>query len=118
MSQELAAMASKTKTLETAINEAVESGQLLPSTAENASLLLRDTSSPVYEEAITELITRQEWAELNDRFFKTLAFGTGGLRGRTIGKIVTKAEQGKAGENERPEFPCVGTNAMNFFNVS
>jgi len=53
MSQELAAMASKTKTLETTINEAVEGGQLLPSTAENMSLLLRNATSPVYEEAVT-----------------------------------------------------------------
>src|SRR5436189_5029828 len=118
MSQELAAMASTTKTLETAINKAVERGQLLPSAAENMSLLLRDASSPVYEEAVTELITREEWAELNDRFFKTLTFGTGGLRGRTIGKIVAEAEHGKAGKSDRPQFPCVGTNAMNFFNVS
>ena len=36
-----------------------------------------------------------EWTELNDRFFRTLAFGTGGLRGRTIGKVVTNAERGK-----------------------
>ena len=44
--------------------------------------------------------------ELNDRFYKTLAFGTGGLRGRTIGKIVTKAERGEAaptrGRNSPP----------------
>jgi phosphoglucomutase len=31
---------------------------------------------------------------------------------------VTAAERGNAGEDERPEFPCVGTNAMNFFNIS
>jgi phosphoglucomutase len=31
---------------------------------------------------------------------------------------VTPAERGKARENERPEFPCVGTNAMNFFSIS
>jgi len=48
----------------------------------------------------------------------TLAFGTGGLRGRTIGKTVAAAERGDSRENERPEFPCVGTNAMNFFNIS
>src|SRR5207247_9184847 len=36
----------------------------------------------------------------------------------TIGKIVTKAERGSSREDERPEFPCVGTNAMNFFNIS
>ena len=40
-----------------------------------------------------ELALGKNWAELNDRFFKTLAFGTGGLRGRTIGKIVTKDEE-------------------------
>src|SRR5439155_507753 len=51
-------------------------------------------------------------------FYQTLAFGTGGLRGRTIGKIVTTAERGTASDGERPEFPCVGTNAMNFFNIS
>ena len=43
---------------------------------------------------VTELMEGGQWAELNDRFFKTLAFGTGGLRGRTIGKIVTAAERG------------------------
>src|SRR5262249_3686456 len=35
-----------------------------------------------------------------------------------IGKIVTKAERGNAPKTERPEFPCVGTNAMNFFNIN
>src|SRR5947209_1577395 len=28
------------------------------------------------------------------------------------------AERGNAREDERPQFPCVGTNAMNFFNVN
>ena len=60
----------------------------------------------------------EAWDELNDRFYKTLAFGTGGLRGRTIGKIVTDAERGTPDELGRPEFPCVGTNAMNFYNIS
>lgn len=50
-------------------------------------------------------------------FYKTLAFGTGGLRGRTIGSIVTRAEQGNGGVNGRPEYPCVGTACMNYFNV-
>ena len=31
---------------------------------------------------------------------------------------MTKAERGRAQENEPPEFPCVGTNAMNFYNIS
>jgi phosphoglucomutase len=66
---------------------------------------------------IGELSQANEWEELNDRFYKTLAFGTGGLRGRTIGKIVTPSERGTPTVLGRPEFPCVGTNAMNYFNV-
>ncbi|HVF71737.1 MAG TPA: phospho-sugar mutase [Chthoniobacterales bacterium] len=104
--------------LEEIINRAVEAGDLLNSSAQNIFALLRSAPLPPYEQTLTELVQAGEWAELNDRFFRTLAFGTGGLRGRTIGKIVTNAERGTAGENEPPEFPCVGTNAMNFYNVS
>ena len=111
-------MPSKDEPLKTTIHRAVDAGQLLESTAQNIAILLRDGSSPYYEQAVAELAASGEWAELNDRFYKTLAFGTGGLRGRTIGKIVTRAERGEAGAIERPQFPCVGTNAMNFFNVS
>ena len=111
-------MSSKSEPLETTIAEAVGAGHLLESAAQNISTLLRGAPSPFYEQVVAELAAKEEWEELNDRFYKTLAFGTGGLRGRTIGKIVTKAERGEAGENERPQFPCVGTNAMNFFNVS
>ena len=60
----------------------------------------------------------EKWDELNDRFYKTLAFGTGGLRGRTIGKVVTASERGAAKDDAPPEFPCVGTNAMNFYNIA
>ena len=104
--------------LESLLDEAVRSGALLGSAAENIGRLLGASSSPLYRDAISELANANEWAELNDRFFRTLAFGTGGLRGRTIGKIVTRAERGEAGASEPPEFPCVGTNAMNFYNVS
>jgi phosphoglucomutase len=111
-------MSAKNEPLEPMIKRAVEAGDLLESSAQNISTLLRGAPSPFYERAVAELAQAGEWMELNDRFYKTLAFGTGGLRGRTIGKIVTKAERGNAAANERPEHPCVGTNAMNFFNVS
>src|SRR2546423_12258077 len=91
---------------------------LLPSTSANIRSFLQQTTRPLYVSAVQELLKAAEWAELNDRFFRTLAFGTGGLRGRTIGKVGTKAERGNAKEGEPPEFPCVGTNAMNFYNVS
>jgi phosphoglucomutase len=118
MPEELAAVSSISKPLETEIANALRAGQLLDSAAQNIAAFLRGASSPFYEKVVLELVANGEWNELNDRFFRTLAFGTGGLRGRTIGKIVTKAERGAAGQDEPPQFPCVGTNAMNFYNVS
>src|SRR5213595_4025250 len=100
------------------IKQAVAHGQLIESSAKNIRTLLEGAGSDVYFRSVKELVHAAEWQELNDRFYQTLAFGTGGLRGRTIGKIVTTAERGNAREGERPEFPCVGTNAMNFFNIN
>jgi phosphoglucomutase len=113
-----AAMASQDKDLESLLSQAAAAGDLIGSAHENIRQLLSTSGSPLYLAAILELAQTGEWAELNDRFYKTLAFGTGGLRGRTIGKVVTKAERGNARNDQPPEFPCVGTNAMNFYNVS
>ena len=99
--------------------QAVKAGKLSAESAENIrKLAAASKSSPLVEASIGELVSAGEWAELNDRFFRTLAFGTGGLRGRTIGKVVTKAEQGKPTALGRPEFPAVGTNCMNYGNVA
>lgn len=99
------------------LDGAVERGDLLVSSRENISALLAGSNSPVAEAVVTELAESGEWAELNDRFFKTLVFGTGGLRGRTVGRVVTVAEEGEGGPLGRPEHPCVGTASMNFYNV-
>lgn len=104
--------------LNASIERAIADGQLMASSAKNIRTLLEGTGSDLYLRSVNELINAAQWQELNDRFYQTLAFGTGGLRGRTIGKIVTAAERGNARGGERPEFPCVGTNAMNFFNVN
>lgn len=104
-------------TLISTLEQAVAEGKLLSSSLENIRLLLSGTQDPVAPATIAELVERGEWAELNNRFYKTLAFGTGGLRGRTIGMVVMPSEQGKGGINGRPEFPCVGTASMNYFNV-
>src|SRR5215213_335077 len=101
--------------LSPSIQKAVRSGALLASSAKNIEQFLSRSSSPTYEQSVAELVEAEAWDELNDRFFKTLAFGTGGLRGRTIGKIVTRAERSSAPADLPPEFPCVGTNAMNFY---
>src|SRR5437762_1516615 len=100
------------------IKQAVAHGQLIESSAKNIRTLLEGAGSDVYFRSVKELVHAAEWQELNDRFYQTLAFGTGGLRGRTTGKIATTAERGNAREGERPEFPCVGTNALNFLNIN
>ena len=104
--------------LKSKIERAVADGQLMESTAKNIRTLLPGATTDLYFNSVNQLADSCEWSELNDRFYQTLAFGTGGLRGRTIGKIVTIAERGNAGDDERPQFPCVGTNAMNFFNIN
>lgn len=108
----------QTPSLHDRLQAAVAAGHLLASSAKNIADLLAQSSSPVDRASIEELVTEGAWSELNDRFFKTLAFGTGGLRGRTIGKIVTAAERGTPQALGRPEHACVGTNAMNAFNIS
>src|SRR5947199_2202402 len=118
MSEQLAAMSSDLEELNSRIERAVARGQLLESTAKNIRTLLAGATTDLYFRSVNQLADGCEWSELNDRFYKTLAFGTGGLRGRTIGKIVTTAECGGARDDERPQFPCVGTNAMNVFNVN
>jgi phosphoglucomutase len=100
------------------LDDAVRSGVLLESARSNIKDLLAGVVGDFSEKVVAELAVGGSWEELNDRFFKKLAFGTGGLRGRTIGRVITSFEQGKGGVNGRPEFPCVGTASMNFFNVS
>src|SRR6185503_20273185 len=100
------------------IQHGANTGKLFASAAQNILQTLEQSSSQLYPAVIDELLKDAAWDELNDRFYKTLAFGTGGLRGRTIGKIVTAAERGTLQPLDRPEFPCVGTNAMNYYNIS
>src|SRR6188768_7360 len=105
-------------TLTEQINHALSDGKLRPDAAEQIRKTLAGAESDFAGRVIGELIDANEWEELNDRFYKTLAFGTGGLRGRTIGKIVTVAEAGEPQPLSRPQRPCVGTNAMNSYNIS
>ncbi|RFC49533.1 MAG: phosphoglucomutase [Verrucomicrobia bacterium] len=105
-------------TLTDRLDAAVVAGELLSASRENILGLLQSSSNPLYAESIGQLATAGEWAELNDRFFQKLAFGTGGMRARTIGKVVTAAEQGTPTSLGRPEFPAVGTNCLNYYNLS
>ena len=105
-------------TLTDRLDAAVAAGDLLSASRENILGLLQSSSNPLYAQSIGQLAEAGQWAELNDRFFQKLAFGTGGMRARTIGKVVTAAEQGTPTALGRPEFPAVGTNNLNYYNLS
>ncbi len=100
------------------IADAVAAGRLPENAKVNMEGHLEGASGEVMALAIKELAATGAWDELSNRFSKTLAFGTGKLCGRTVGGIVTRAEQGGGGPNGRPEHPCVGTATMNFYNLS
>ena len=96
------------------LNQAKESGELYESSYENISELLGIENLPDWvKNSLEELIGDQSWEELNNRFHANLAFGTGGMRGRTIGNRITRAERGKSGKGETPEYAAVGSNTLN-----
>ena len=100
------------------IEAAGASGELLASTVKNLSVWAQADYLPEWVGAsIEELVEQGAWEELNDRFYRELAFGTGGMRGRTIGKVSTSIEQGPPNEAGSPAFAAVGTNVLNDFNI-
>lgn len=95
----------------------MRSGQLLPAAAENLAAW-RGSSLPVWAMAgIEELVAQDAWGELNDRFYRYLEFGTGGMRGRTIGAIAAESEHGVAGPEGTPEHAAIGSNMLNDFTL-
>ena len=99
-------------------NKPHEEGYILRSSLENIIDFLEPKEIPERMLlSISELLEGSQWEELNDRFHGNLSFGTGGMRGRTIGKITTNSEKGSGGENAGPEFAAVGTNTLNELTV-
>ena len=100
------------------IQSAEAAGALLQSTAANLKNWASADFLPEWVGAsIIELVEKEEWEELNDRFYQTMAFGTGGIRGRTIGKVTASAEMGTLSAQGTPEHAAVGTNVLNDFNL-
>ena len=100
------------------IESAGAEGFLLNSSVANLKIWASSDLLPEWVVAsITELVEEEEWEELNDRFYQNMTFGTGGIRGRTIGKISTSVECGKLSVRGTPEHAAVGTNALNDFNL-
>ena len=99
------------------IQAARQQGLLLPAAADNLAAFLGARLPAWAQAAIEELVAREAWAELNDRFFRYLEFGTGGMRGRTIGAVPAAAETGRADASGQPEHAAIGSNLMNDFTL-
>ena len=91
------------------ISAAAQAGQLLPDTAQNLTAFLAARLPAWAEQSIGELVAKEAWGELNDRFYRFLEFGTGGMRGRTIAVMPTAAETGRVDEHGSPEHAGKGT---------
>ncbi|MEZ5413835.1 MAG: phospho-sugar mutase [Opitutaceae bacterium] len=99
------------------IEAAGAAGQLMSSAVENLQAFLAADFPAWTKDSIAELVEAGEWSELNDRFYTYLAFGTGGMRGRTIGRVRTKAEQGEAPADAAPAHAAIGSNVLNDFTL-
>lgn len=64
--------------------------------------------------SLQDLCQRAAWAELEDRFYKGITFGTGGMRGRTVGRVSAANELDTAG---LPVRAALGSACLNDINV-
>ncbi|MBC2605285.1 phospho-sugar mutase [Pelagicoccus albus] len=95
-----------------------ESGGLLPSAAKNMKTWLEGGFlSETSLASIAELLDAGAADELNNRFYREIAFGTGGMRGRTIGMTATSLEKGEMATTGSPANPGVGSNMLNEYTV-
>lgn len=99
------------------IIQAAKDGKLLPSAVENLTAWSRGGLPAWAQQSLDELVERGEWSELNDRFYRYLEFGTGGMRGRTVGKVAAQAETGQLSAQGSPEHANVGSNLLNDFTL-
>ena len=100
------------KTIENAVRE----GKLLESAGSSIKEWMDGGFLPEWAEtSIHQLADRGEFEELNDRFYQYMEFGTGGMRGRTIGRVSAEPEKGTGGT---PAHAAVGSNVLNDFNIA
>lgn len=102
------------ETLVQTLQTAAEKKFLTDTSVENTTEFLRTRNLPTWAIAsISELVQNEQWEELNNRFYKSLTFGTAGIRGRTVGTVSTKVEKQGATYIRA----AVGSACMNDFNV-
>ena len=96
------------------LKDAIGARKLLNDSFNNIVSILTTEGLPTWlEDSIAYLVENEQWEELNNRFFKTIEFGTAGMRGRTVGNVVTPLEK----EGEIYVHAAVGSACMNDFNV-
>ncbi len=106
---------SATASVLASLKTAKSKGQLSAAALTNAAAWLESGAlPPAAVEALADLATQGAWAELEDRFYKGIAFGTGGMRGRTVGRVSAANELDAAG---LPVRAAVGSACLNDFNV-
>jgi phosphoglucomutase len=105
-------------TLSDHVESAVREGSLMPAAGANITSFLAAGLPAWAQASIAELVAAKAWSELNDRFYRELEFGTGGIRGRTIGAVSTAAEKGTPGQFGAPEHAAVGTDLLNDFTLA
>ncbi len=101
-----------------AIQTAGQAGKLLPETVTNLTDWLGASLPSWAVASIDELVAKQAWDELNNRFYRDLEFGTGGIHGRTIGHLPTSIEAGEPGPQGSPAYAAIGSNILNDFTLT
>ena len=98
-----------------ALQSAQVQGKISADTLANAGTWVRSGALPAAGlAALQDLIAQEAWAELEDRFYKGIAFGTGGMRGRTVGRVSAANELDAQG---LPVLAAVGSACLNDINV-
>jgi phosphoglucomutase len=100
------------------IDAAVAAQRLMPAAAANIRAYLEASLPAWARSSIGELMERDAWGELNDRFYRDLEFGTGGMRGRTIGVVATSAEAGRGEGAGTPDHAAIGSNMLNDYTLA
>ena len=97
------------------LQSAQSDGRISAATLANAGEWLRSGALPESAlETLRDLLQRGAWAELEDRFYKGIAFGTGGMRGRTVGRVSAANELDGQGS---PILAALGSATLNDINV-
>ncbi len=111
----MARLMSASAAILSALQAAQTQGLISSSSLANAGNWLRSGALPAEAIAtLQDLCAQGAWAELEDRFYRGIAFGTGGMRGRTVGRVSAANELNPEG---LPVRAAIGSSCLNDINV-